>query len=289
MTSFGQRTLNSCYTTGLIFFLVWLFLPAAAPGHSLFIQSSRYQVDEGKASPLFFCYGHHIPVDDGLRAEKLNSIRVRTPNGNLREMAIRNETSLHAYMVTYDAPGTYALFAESNPGYYTVYIDKKGRERQTIKAKNAIADNAERVLKSLYSKQYTKTYVVCGTPSPDFPARLGQTLELVPVKDISTLKAGDVLELKVYFNGKPYTGQGTWDATYNGFSTESEDNFHNKTIIKGDTVRVRVPNGGRWFVRYFIKSDAQGDDAKQYTQMKHTATLVFQIPNARKSPPLESH
>ena len=40
-------------------------LSTPTQAHSLYIQSSRYHVSEGKSSPLFFCYGHHIPVDDG--------------------------------------------------------------------------------------------------------------------------------------------------------------------------------------------------------------------------------
>lgn len=258
--------------------------PTAGMGHSLYIQSSRYQVAEGMCSPLFFCYGHHIPVDDGLRAKKLKSVRVHTPAGEIRKISIRDETSLHSYMVDYDAPGTYVLAAETNPGYYTVYIDKKRRERHTIKPKSAIADKAKEVIKSLYSRQYAKTYVVCQTPSPNFPARIGLPLELVPARDISTLQPGEDLELRVYDKGKPYAGPGTWDATFSGFSTESEDNFYPKTAVSGDTVRIPVPHPGRWFVRYFIKIDASGKDRQKYTRMKHTATLVFQIPNERKNP-----
>jgi uncharacterized GH25 family protein len=265
------------------------FIPAASFGHSLYIQSSRYKVSEGKRSPLFFCYGHHIPVDDGVRAKKLKSVRVHTPAGDVREIAIRDETSLHSYMVEYDVPGTYVLTAETNPGYYTVYIDKKGRQRHAIKPKSAIAARASEVKKSLYSKQYTKTYVVCESPSADFPARIGLPLELVPTGDIYRLKAGDTLELKVYFNGEPYTGQGTWDATYNGFSTVAEDSAYPKREISGDTLRIPIPLSGRWFVRYSIKIDAQGADLENYTQLKHTATLVFQVPNPRKTASTSSH
>ena len=271
----------------LTFFILFGLVPVASYGHSLYIQSSRYLVHEGKRSPLFFCYGHHFPVDDGVRAKKLKSVRVYTPAGEIREVPIRDETSLHSYMVEYDTPGTYVLAAETNPGYYTVYIDKKGRKRQTIKPKSAIMDKAKEVKKSLYSQQYTKTYVVCKTPSKSFPARIGLPLELVPTRDISALKAGEDLELKVYYNGKPYTGQGTWDATYNGFSTESEDYFYPKKVVSGDTVRIHIPRSGRWFVRYFIKIDAAGKDLEKFTRMKHTATLVFQIPNEHKTPEAE--
>ncbi|MCK5231614.1 MAG: DUF4198 domain-containing protein [Desulfobulbaceae bacterium] len=274
---------------GVTFFILYSLIPVASHGHSLYIQSSRYLVHEGKQSPLFFCYGHHFPVDDGVRAKKLKSVRVYTPAGEIREVAIRNETSLHSYMVKYDAPGTYVLAAETNPGYYTVYIDKKGRERQTIKPKNAVIDKAKEIKKSLYSKQYAKTYVVCQTASENFPARIGLPLELVPTGDISALKPGEELKLKVYYNDKPYTGQGTWDATYSGFSTESEDNFYPKTAVSGDTVKIHIPKPGRWFVRYFIKINATGKDLEKYTHMKHTATLVFQISNERKTPEAKSN
>ncbi len=264
-------------------FLLAPAIPADVCGHSLFIQSSRYQVHEGKASPLFFCYGHHFPVDDGVRANKLKSVRVHRPSGDIREVAVRNETCLHSYMITYDEPGSYVLAAETNPGYYTVYTDKKGRERHVIKPKSEIMEQARKVTLSLYSKQYTKSYVTCERPSSAFPGRIGQWLELVPVSDISRLKAGGELVLKVYFRGSPYTGPGTWDATYNGFSTEAEDNFYSKTEVSGDTLRIPIPRPGRWFVRYYIKTDAAGADREKYNQEKQTATLVFQIPNKPKA------
>ncbi|MFP4226127.1 MAG: DUF4198 domain-containing protein [Desulfobacterales bacterium] len=275
-----QKRIKPPLIAGLLaVFLLYPAISAQVYGHSMFIQSSRYKVHEGKASPLFFCYGHHVPVDDGVRANKLKSVRVYTPAGDVREISVRNETCLHSYMVSYDAPGTYVLAAETNPGYYTVYIDKKGRERHTIKPKSAVMEQAKKIRLSLYSKQYTKSYVTCEKPSADFPGRIGQQLELVPVRDVSELKVGEDLELKVYFRGSPYTGRSTWDATYNGFSTRAEDNFHSKTAVSGDTLRIPIPRPGRWYVRYSIKADAVGADREDYNKEKQTASLVFQIPN----------
>ena len=264
-------------------FLITILVPAAAIGHTLFIQSSQYQVHQGKQSPFFFCYGHRVPVDDGVQAKKLKYIRVYQPDGEVRDVSIRNETGLHSYMVNYDAPGTYALAAETTPGYYTIYVDKKGRERHAIKPKSAVIDQAREIKLSLYSRQYTKTYVVCDTPSATFPARIGLPLELSPTKDISTLKPGDVLELKVFLDGKPFVGEGTWSATYNGYSTEIEDNAYPKTSVSGDTVRIPIPFAGRWFVRYSFNIDAPEKDRAQCDHLKSTASLVFEIPNDRKN------
>ena len=272
----------ACIKGILTALLLFAFTAPACFAHSLFIQSSRYKVNEGKASPMFFCYGHHIPVDDGVRSKKLKSIKVYSPKGDVREIGIRDETCLHSYMINYDTPGTWMLTAETNPGYYTVYTDKKGRERHTIKPMNKIRDKAAKIHISLYSKQYTKTYVVCDTPSATSPQKAGLALELIPANDIFSLKPGENLELNVYQNGKLFTGQGTWDATYNGFSTIAENMFHPKTQVNGSRITIPIPNPGRWFIRYFVKVPAPEEERQTYKQMKLTATLVFQVDNERK-------
>ncbi|MCP4114585.1 MAG: DUF4198 domain-containing protein [Desulfobacteraceae bacterium] len=273
------KAINRCLSPGgLLAIASCLFFASSALGHTLYIQSSRYNVHEGKKFPLFFCYGHHIPVSDGVRAKKLNNITVHAPSGKVKKMKIRDETSLHSYMVDYDTPGTYVLTAETNPGYYTIYIDKKGREHHVIKPKNLVKDKARKIITSLYCNQYTKTYVVCDTPSRNFPARVGLALELVPTKDISTLKPGETLELSVWSNGKPYKGEGYWDASYNGYSTEAEDMFYKKTTLtNGETLKIPIPKSGRWFIRYSTKTDAKGEVLNSCNQLKQAASLVFEL------------
>lgn len=264
--------------------IIFVFMTSQVFAHTLFIQSTRYKVSVGKKSPLFFGYGHHIPVDDGVRSEKLKNIIIHSPKGESREISIRQGTSLHSYMVNYNEPGTWMLTSETNPGYYSVYTDKNGKEVHAIKPMNEIKDRAVEIHTGLYSKQYTKTYVVCKTPSATPPARAGLALELVPTNEIFSLKPGDNLDLEVYFNGKPFEGEGTWDASYSGFSTAAEDMFHPKTPVKGSKISIPIPNSGRWFIRYFVKVPAPEAQKEKYRQMKLSSTLVFQINNERRTP-----
>ncbi len=257
--------------------------------HTLYIQSTRYTVNQGKSLPLFFCYGHYVPVSDGIRAKKLGKVNVITPAGTITPIQVRNETGLHSYMVKYDIPGTWTLTAETIPGYYTIYTDQRGKERHVIKPMSEVKDKAKIISKSYYVKQYAKAYVNCGTSSEIFPASAGLALELIPIKDIFTLKSGDTLALDIHLNGRPYTGEGIWDATYLGFSTVAEDNFYPKTKVVGNRLFIPIPNPGRWFIRYVIKKDAAGDDTKAYRQMKLSATLTFQIDNDRKTPNSKAH
>lgn len=237
---------------------------------------------------MFFCYGHHIPVDDAIRRKKLHVVQVHAPNGTTSDVALRDEKSLHSYVITYDQPGTYVLTAETTPGYFTMWKDLKGRKRHLIGPMSALGDKAQEIFSSLRSSQWTKTYVVCEEPSAEFPAFIGLPLELVPVKDVSKLKKGESLELQVYMDGKPYTGKGFWDATYNGFSTCAEDMYVPRREVADGVIRLPVDVTGRWFVRFYTKTPApQG--TKEFLQEKKTTTLVFEVPNERKRPKIDSH
>jgi uncharacterized GH25 family protein len=268
--------------------MIFSFSPDAF-SHSLFIQSGRHLVSEGKESPLFFCYGHHFPVDDAIRREKFAYIRIIAPDRTETEVALRKEKSLHSYLVHYDQPGVYALAAETVPGFFAMYIDKRGRKRHSLKPLNTFSAKAEEILSSLRSSQWAKAYVLCEKASGPFPARIGLPMELVPAADLFALKPGDQLELQVYNEGNPYEGPGFWDATYTGFSTEAEDLYIQRTPASTGRFVLPIDVAGRWFVRFFTKTPAPEDHRDAFLEEKRTATLVFEVRNPRKRPEQDGH
>lgn len=117
----------------------------------------------------------------------------------------------------------------------------------------------------------------------------GLPLELVPFRNVGNLKQGETLTLAVYKDGKIYTGEGFWDATYNGFSTQAEDMYIPRQECKGGTIEIPLDVPGRWFVRFFTKTLPAGGKNKDFLQEKRTATQVFEIPNERKRPKPGNH
>ncbi len=275
--------LVTAFVTLLLTAVCWAF-PGSALTHSLFIQAASYNVKVGKESPLFFCYGHHVPVHDALRSEKLAWIKAVSPDNHIHSIVIREGKSLHSYMVAYDVPGTWTLAAETTPGFYTIYTDKKGREHHAIKPLSAIIDKAAGIKDSLRSSQWTKTYVNCGKASDTSPEIIGMPLELVPHKNPLLLKKGDSLIIQVHSDGKPYTGTGFFDATYNGFSTESEDMYLPRAQASNGKFTVPIDSSGRWFVRFFTKQDAPEKMKREYLTEKKTTTLTFEVRNERRRP-----
>lgn len=260
-----------------------------AGAHSLYIQSGRLQVERGKASPLFFCYGHHFPVDDAIQRSKLAYVRVIAPDRSSTDLALRDEHSLHSYLVRYEQPGTYILTAETTPGYFAMYVDKKGRERHSLKPLSAFADEAREVRSSMRSSQWAKAYVISDKASDPAPGPVGLPLELVPAANLAGLQEGESLAFQVYADKKPYSGEGVWDATYSGFSTEAEDMYIPQTKTTDGKFVVPVDHAGRWFVRFFSKTPAPETKKTEYLTEKRTTTFVFEVRNERRRPQADSH
>lgn len=287
----GTSSLMGISAIGVLAVVLFMavLLPPRAAAHSMYIQSGRYLVQEGKGSPLFFCFGHHFPVDEAMRSKKLSYVRVIQPDKQATEVALRSETSLHSYFIQYDQPGTHVLIAETNPGYFAMYTDLKGRKRHSLKPLHTFIDKAMSIQSSMRSSQWAKTYVSCKQGSEIFPAAVGLPLELLPLQDPTSLKEGDSLTLQIYSNAAPYTGDGFWDATYGGYSTEAEDMYIQRTPVAGGSFTVSLDKSGRWFVRFFTKTDAPVDKQKEYLTEKRTTTLTFEVQNERRRPRVSDH
>ncbi len=57
----------SCRLLGWVVAMVMIaLLTQAASAHTLWIQSSRYKVKKGLVKPMFFGWGHYLPLDDAI-------------------------------------------------------------------------------------------------------------------------------------------------------------------------------------------------------------------------------
>lgn len=272
-----SRRLLGCVVAGVMIAL----LSQSVHAHTLWIQSSRYEVKKGLAKPMFFGWGHYLPLDDAISGKKLRYIKVFDPTGSSKELEIREEKSLHSYLIKYDQVGTYCLAAETNPGYYTVYRDKNGKTHHAAKPKNELPE-AKDISLSVLTNQSTKAYVVCEEASNNVPDPVGFQLELIPFQDPTKLKAGEELPLEVLFKGKRLEGKGKWVATYNGHSTTGENYFHKETEVAGGRLKVPITRPGIWFIRFSFKKEASGEQALKCDHLNYKTTLVFQVPEHAK-------
>ena len=272
--------MNQILSRRLLGFVVAAIMMASLSGsvyaHTLWIQSSRYSVKKSLAKPMFFGWGHYIPLDDAISGNKLRYIKVFDPAGHCKDVEIKKEKSLHSYLIEYDQAGTYCLAAETNSGYYTVYKDKDGKTHHATKPKSDLPE-AKHIQLSVLTVQSTKAYVVCEEPSDKVPGPAGFQLELFPFQSTTKLKPGDELSLEVFFKGRRFEGKGKWAATYNGYSTAGEDYYYKETEVDGGKFAVPITRPGIWFVRFTFKIKSSGEDALKCNHLNYKTTLVFQV------------
>jgi len=95
--------------------------------------------------------------------------------------------------------GTYSVALATNTNTFIKYIDTKGKESFSRKAKSEIR-NLKEIISTTKGTTFAKTYFVNGEWTQ--PKAVGHTLELIPTTDISKLDIGDTVVFDVLYNGE---------------------------------------------------------------------------------------
>lgn len=132
-----------------------------------------------------------------------------------------------------------------------------------------------------YAK-YAKTLVEVGTGGPRVAMRsLGHPLEFVPLRDPSTLHAGDTLALRLLFQGRPLSGAKVHAGVVSPAPGTELDALagterHMERVTDDDgSFRVPLPEAGLWNVRSLVVVPAAAGSGADWDT--HWATLVFGI------------
>ena len=179
--------------------------------------------------------------------------------------------------------GVYLIEAFSKIGFYTEYIDNKGRKRLSMKSQDKVRD-LKKVLFSLQYQAFAKSYLTIGewiTPKP-----IGHALEIIPLTDLSNVKVGDLVEFNVRFYGKPlsYSPKSIEYITAYSSSFGLSDNFALFSYISAGKAQFRVQSAGQWLVNVFHNENVtkNGQLKKLYNKVTsancgYGATLTFNV------------
>ncbi len=148
--------------------------------------------------------------------------------------------------------GTYSVGFATKTGMFTKYLDSKGKQKFSTKAKEKIRDLKE-VVSTMKVTTFAKTYFVNKKWSQ--PEPVGHKLEIIPTSDISKLYVGDKIELEVLYNGKPL--QSGYITAKNSLSKNDNALFSN--IRKGKAKFV-LTNFGQWSFDMVNKTKKDGVD-----------------------------
>ena len=247
-----------------------------AQAHEFWLQPKKYKCKVGEEIRLDFMVGESFTGEFwDMSRHKVEKLTLHLLGG-VKDL-VKEVKSTKGNNLTYktDQEGTYLLAMQSNAAYiemeakaFNDYLKEDGLDNILDERKKL--NQLDRPSKEFYSR-YAKLMLQVGAKIDDtFRKNLGLRYEIVPDQNPYTLKTGDYLQCKVYYEGKavPHTLVKVW-SKING--TTFLQNIYTE---KDGSIRFPISTSGEWMVSSvkMIKSENEG---AEYHSL--WASLVFGI------------
>ena len=200
----------------LIATLALLVTAGSASAHDMWVEPEKYSVSPGTAAAISLRVGH-ADDEDAWRApwERVHSFRSYDP-------AHRVQDRQAALIVPAPEGKANATFAFETPGTHIVALESYHATR-TLEAKKfndyVVEEGLDNVTSlrtqtgkmetpgiELYSRRAKALVQVGGTATDNVLQPIGQTLEIVPLRNPYASGGGTVLPVRVLFQGRPIAG-----------------------------------------------------------------------------------
>lgn len=252
-----------------------LVLPESSLAHSLWINATDYypgfNPKTGAKVIVYLGYGHKYPVHDFLDPEKLSEFRMLGPDSQSKNL-VPGKGGFLATPVNLKKVGAYVVTAASRPGFYTMYM-----KNDKIIHKMGTKSGLKNVIMSLYHERYAKALISVGkTNGHAFLKPVGHRLEIIPLRNPSSLKTGDLLEFQVIFDKRP-ARYFKVSGTYMGFSSKGNFAYATSTDSNG-MASLRILHHGPWLIKAETKLPSSGDMMDKCNEIHYSATLTFAVP-----------
>ncbi|HAS89584.1 MAG TPA: DUF4198 domain-containing protein [Desulfovibrio sp.] len=271
-----QTTLkNASLFTAAILIAIFMAAPKAQ-AHSFWINLFESKAHTPGHVISALGWGHTPPLDDLTTSPDgsvtLDTYELVTPDEKHIALGLpQTETKIdshasYANVITGDAgikkiallpdskPGVYQVTASSKAGFFTRYKDSKGKMRMAAKPLDKLK-GVEQVFESFRYTMNAKSFYAIGEWQR--PAALGYDLEIIPETDLSTVRAGEIVEFSVSFMNKPVS---TDSNAINYMTLMSDtfgtpDGFFLSAYIMDGKARFRIPTAGHWVANVYLPQE----------------------------------
>jgi len=213
------------------------FICTQAYAHYPWINLSDYTPAPGEGLKMTIGWGHRYPLDGFLKKDALESIYIVTSGGKRVTISSFSEVEFQSDEII-SRPGAYIVAAKRKAGFYTKTTE--GGKRRSKRGLNNI-------IKCSHSHMCMKAVVNVGEGKGKVDARIGHSMEIIPLVNPADLRAGDYLPVQVLLKGKPF--KGIIYATYVGFSTEKNTFAYTTTTNKKGKGKVKILHSGVWMIK----------------------------------------
>lgn len=182
--------------------LLPLLLATSLFAHDLYLMPQKFRVAKGDSILLSAHTGDSFPnSEQPIDPTRLSSIPALTMEG----WKSLGKTTYHLIQVNQEGGQYFSIYTkgrllEMEPAKFEDYLKEEGLTAALALRKQK--DESSAKSRELYAK-FAKTYVVAGTPAEGWKTPVGLKIEIVPLADPASLKAGQTLPIRLLYNGKP--------------------------------------------------------------------------------------
>lgn len=217
----------------------------AAAAHSFWLQPADHSPEVGEETLIEFKIGDAGEAGDwGLYWERIASLRLYGPDGvtdQQRAVRTTGPGEKGSALVSIRGEGTYLLAFESNPSFsdleaerFNNYVDHEGLT--AIAAHREAMGTAGENGTELYARRAKTLMQVGERRTRNATARIGQTLEIVPLQNPFSLTDGAPLDLQVFWRGEPLGG-----AQVTAAALDATGDYETFLTSADGVVRVKAP------------------------------------------------
>ncbi len=256
--------------------LTILFLTFIADAHEFWLQPKKFKYALGEEIKLDFMVGESFTGEfwdlKKHKAEKMELHRL----GGVRDLAkeVKPTAGNNLYFKA-DQEGTYLFALQSNAAYIELEGDKfndylKEDGLDYILDERTKSGSLNKTSTEFYSR-YAKVLVQTGNKTDDtYKKKLGLRYEIIPDQNPYTLKAGDHLQCRVLFEGKPAA-----HALVKVWNKVNNTTFLQNIYTENDgTMQFPISASGPWMVSSVRMIHSEKAGAEYHSLW---ASLVFGI------------
>jgi len=278
-----------------IFFLGTIFtlIVSSAAAHTLWVNTFESRVHLPAHVLCSIGWGHTTPLDDLPQMVKLASYTLYDPDFEIIPLPMPADKPSDSFdtgngltVVSGDIgarkiilkegckPGTYQVGVKSQDNYYTHYLNKKDQKKWAIKPKDGVT-GAKKILRGMLYRATAVSYFTVGKWRT--PQSLGYDLEILPLTDLSDIRAGDLVQFRILFRGKPLNTSPEVSIEYITAASDSfsgPDSFTLSCPIFDGKGQFRMPAAGQWLVNVYTRQEVTADNDLRHL-VKKCDTALF--------------
>ena len=251
-------------------------IAALLQAHEFWLQPKKYRYNLGEEIKIDLMVGESFTGEYwDLNKHKVEKMQLHRSSGVKELAASVTKTKGNNLSLKADLEGTYLFAMQSNAAYlelpadeFNAYLKEDGLDYILDERKKL--NQSDKPSRENYTR-FAKLLLQVGTKTDDtFKKQLGLRYEIVPDQNPYSLKTGDYLGCKVYYEGKPAAF-----ALVKVWSTVNNTTFLQNIYTERDgTIKFPIGTKGAWMVSSarMIKSENKNADYHSLW-----SSLVFEI------------